>query len=136
MTIDILSYHSPLRVKDNGSLPQSVCCNTPSSTDWAILNSTDAKRLRRLLQATDDLTMQRIEQACRLIEAYHAVYRRDLMRLRRRECFSRCPPPTLDQLQQIAASLNQEGNQDCSTTDVLSQLQALAQQLRAVRADS
>lgn len=136
MTIDILSYHSLTRVEHNGSLHESVCCNTLASTDWTILNSTDAKRLRRLLQTSDNLTMQGIEQACRLIKAYHAVYRRDLMRLRCQGCFGRCPPPTLDQLQQMAASLNQKENQDYSATDVLSQLQALAQQLRAIRANS
>ena len=80
--------------------------------------------------------MPGIEQACRLIEAYHAVYRRNLMQLRRQGCFGRCPSPTLDQLQQMAASLNQKENQNHSATDVLSQLQALAQQLQAIRADA
>lgn len=125
------SVHSTEKI--NSSLPQPMRCTSRSQSDWAVLNSTDAGRVRRLLRETDGFTVQRIEQACRLIENYHAVYRRDLVKLRRQGCFGRCPLPTSKQLQQIAKSLNEKENQSYSATYVLIELRALAEQLRAVR---
>jgi hypothetical protein len=134
MSIDVSGYSfSADMEKNNCSLHQPMRCNPSALSDWAVLNGTDVGRLRRLLQGTDGFTLQGIEWACRLIENYHAVYRQDLMQLRRRGCLGRCPSPTSEQLQQIAKSLNEQESQNCSVTDVLAELKTLARQLRAIR---
>lgn len=134
MSIDVSGYRFFADMeKNNSSLHQSMRCNSHVLSDWAVLNSTDVGKLRRFLQETDGFTMQRIEWVCRLIENYHAVYRRDLMQLRRQRYFDRCPLPTSEQLQRIAKSLNEEENQSCSAAEILSELRALARQLRTIR---
>lgn len=133
MSIDVSDHNSFHDIeKNNNSLPQLMRCSSQFLSDWAILNSTNARKLR-CLQETDGFTMLEIEQACRLIEAYHAVYRRDLLKLRRRECVGKCPPPTSSQLQQIVESLNEKKNLNYSVSQVLMELRILARQLRVSR---
>lgn len=134
MSIDVSDYNSFRDMeKGNGSLPQPMGCSSQFLSDWAILNSIDAGRLRRLLKNTDSCAMFRIEQACRLVEVYHVVYRRDLLQLRRQGCSGRCLSPTLSQLQQIVESLNENENLNYSVSQVLTELRTLARQLRAIR---
>lgn len=137
MSIDVSDYNFFRDIKkSNGSLSQPMCCSSQSLSDWAILNSTNARRLRLLLQDADSFAMPRIEQACRLVEAYHAVYRRDLLQLRRRKCVGQCPPPNSSQLQQMVESLNEKENLNYSASHVLMELRILARQLRAQRISS
>jgi hypothetical protein len=107
-------------------------CATHQSlpSDWSILNSIDAGKLRRCLLETDGFTGQKIEQTCRLIESYHAVYRRDLLQLRRQGYLGKCPSPALNQLQQIAQKLGEQESQIYSTEHVLLELKTLATYLR------
>lgn len=98
------------------------------STDWAILNDTTPKQLRRITIHFD--TDIEIEQACHLLESYHAVYRKNLMQLRRQGCRGKCPLPTTAQLQQIAQDLQTKTDQSYSPQQVMDQLQAIAQKLR------
>lgn len=44
-------------------------------SDWAILNDTTPKQLRRILAEFHQLTSVEIERASLLLESYHAVYR-------------------------------------------------------------
>lgn len=133
MSSDAFDYSFSHGKKDNIFCPQPMPSSLQFLSDWAILNSTDARRLRRYLGSTNGFTLQRIEQACHLIEDYHAVYRRSLLELRHQGCLGRCPAPTPDQLHQIAESLNKKANQGYSATSVLAELQALAHQLRAIK---
>ncbi|MGB5962898.1 MAG: hypothetical protein WBG73_19835 [Coleofasciculaceae cyanobacterium] len=98
-------------------------------SDWAILNDLASKQLRRGIIHFD--TDNEIEQACHLLESYHAVYRKNLMQLRRQGCRGKCPLPTTAQLQQIAQDLQAKTNQSYSPQQVMEQLQEIVQKLRS-----
>lgn len=103
-------------------------CRRNLSSDWAILNNTTSRQLRRLIIHFH--TDSEIEQICHLLESYHAIYRQNLLQLRRQGCRGICPLPTTAQLQQIAQDLQSKTAQNYSPQQVLEQLQALAQKLR------
>jgi hypothetical protein len=102
-------------------------------SDWAILNDTKSSQLRRILATVHSCTDIEIEQACHLLESYHAVYRHNLMRLRAQGCRGKCPLPTTAQLQQIAQHLQTKTYQSYSPQQLMHELQALAQKLRQRR---
>ena len=100
-----------------------------SITDWEILNHTNPTRLKRILMSRSEHETTNIEETCNLISAYHQVYRRGLMQLRQQRHSGSCPPPTSEQLQQIADLLQQNGKVTTSQ-QILAALQLLAQRLR------
>lgn len=54
-------------------LEQGLCM----LSDWAILNDTKPKKLRRVLTQFHHFTDPEVQQAVILLESYHAIYRRD-----------------------------------------------------------
>lgn len=103
-------------------------CRSYLVSDWAILNDTTSRQLRRM--AIHFHTDIEIEQACYLLESYHAVYRKNLLQLRRQGCRGKCPLPTTAQLQEIVQDLQRKTDQSYSPQQVIDQLQAIAQKLR------
>ncbi len=102
-------------------------------SDWAILNDTTPKQLQRILAEFHNLSSVEVERARFLLESYHGVYR--LARLKQRQAGVRgkCPPPSLEQLQQIASLLSQKADPSFSPETTLSRLQDLAEHLRQYR---
>ena len=99
-------------------------------SDWAILNDTNPKKLQRVLSDFHQLTKPEIASAIALLESYHAIYRQERLRQRQQgQALGQCPPPTTDQLQQIAQLLKTAIAPDA----ILKRLQALAQLLRQHR---
>ncbi len=103
-------------------------------SNWAILNDTTSKQVKRIWAEFHNLTPAETQQACHLLESYHAVYRRD--RLKQRQTGgvrSRCQPPSREQLQQIANLVTQKASLTLAPEAILSQLQDLADLLRQYR---
>lgn len=98
-------------------------------SDWAILNDTTPKQLQRIFKEFHHLSNTAIAQASRLLEAYHTIYRQERLANRKAGGRSKCPSPSLEQLQQIAALIGLS----ISEAKTLSQLQDLAQRLREYR---
>ncbi|NEQ32694.1 MAG: hypothetical protein F6K04_17100 [Leptolyngbya sp. SIO4C5] len=94
-------------------------------SDWAILNDTSPEQIQRVLSEFHQRTAAEIQQAARLLERYHAVYRRDRQRQLRTCRGQSCLPPTLDQLARMDATI--------SPDTVLSRLQEIALLLRQYR---
>lgn len=102
-------------------------------TDWAILNDTSPEQLQRVLVEFHHLSAVEIEQATILLESYHAVYRRDRRTARKTGTIGQCRLPTSEQLQQIAQQFNFKTNHKLQPSDILTQLQDLAELLRQYR---
>ncbi len=100
-------------------------------SDWAILNDTNASKLRRIMAEFLSISAYETEQAIFLLEAYHAVYRVDRLAQRQTGVRGACPTPTEDQLQRIQNELG-EG----TPRSILAKLQQLASQLRQYRVAS
>ncbi len=131
MTVNASNYNSSKGTGENSCpLPQSTLCKLQILSDWEILNSTNAERLRHRLQGINTFTAQQIAQACSLLESYHLVYRCELMQLRYQGYFGRCPQPNLEQLYRIAENFNKRENQNFSALGVLIRLKELAWRLR------
>ena len=94
-------------------------------TPWALLNDTKPDRLRKLL-IDINLPPYEINQSCELLTAYRTIYLPDRLKSRSR---SICPTPTEDQLDRISAQLPFI----ITNQILLTQLQALAQQIREYR---
>jgi hypothetical protein len=112
-------------------------CGVYFVSDWAILNDTKSKQLRRILSEFYNLTEPEIHLACVLLESYHAVYRRDRLKQRRNQLTSGqarikapCLPPMIAQLDEIAQQVNIKTSSSIGTGEVLIQLQELAKHLR------
>jgi hypothetical protein len=103
-------------------------CGVYLLSDWAILNDTMPPKLRRVLSSADPLTPSEIEQAVRVLEAYHAVYRRDRLIARQSGAKGQCPPPTEPQLAEMSEMLDMHPG-----SRVLGALRAMADRLRAYR---
>ncbi|MEM8831826.1 MAG: hypothetical protein AAGE96_21070 [Cyanobacteria bacterium P01_G01_bin.19] len=99
-------------------------------SNWAILNDTNEKQVKRILTEFHNLTPSEIEQASLLLLSYHAVYRRD--RLKNRQGKGKCQTPTAEQLTRIA-SLTKKKGLLLSPEQTLSQLEQLASLLREYR---
>jgi hypothetical protein len=85
-------------------LEQGLCM----LSDWAILNDTKPKKLRRVLTQFHHLTEPEVEQAIILLESYHAVYRRDRILQKQKGA---CPDPTTVQLQEIGDRIQAHSTQ-------------------------
>ncbi|HEY9650545.1 MAG TPA: hypothetical protein V6C95_07775 [Coleofasciculaceae cyanobacterium] len=106
-------------------------------SDWAILNDTRAKQLKRILSEFYHLSDSEIHLACVLLESYQAVYRRDRLEQRRIQSMlaegriqERCLPPTDTQLHEITQRVNAKIAISIKTEEISTQLQNLAQHLR------
>ena len=109
-------------------------------SDWAILNDTKSKQLERILTEFYRLSKSEINQACSLLESYHAVYRRNRLEQRRNQgslgqtrISRRCPPPTAIQLHEIAQAMYAKAGLMLRAEQVKIQLQDLAKRLRQYR---
>lgn len=109
-------------------------------SDWAILNDTKSKQLERILTEFYRLSKSEINQACSLLESYHAVYRRNRLQQRRNQRSLNqpridrgCPPPTAVQLQEIAQRMNAKAGLTLRAEQVKIQLQDLAKRLLRYR---
>ena len=101
-------------------------------SNWAILNDTSLKQVRRVLSEFHNLTPVEIEQASNLLSCYHNVYRRDRLKNRQSKG-GKCQTPTKEQLERISSLLSQQTNLSCSPEQVLAQLEQLANLLREYR---
>ncbi len=101
-------------------------------SNWAILNDTTSKQVQRILTEFHNLTSTEIEQACFLLESYHAIYRQDRLK-QRLKSRGKCPTPSSEQLQRIAECLQQKTKLILSEENTLSKLQELAELLREYR---
>lgn len=107
------------------------------ASDWAILNDTRSKQLKRILSEFHHLSDSEIHLACVLLESYQAVYRRDRLAQRRRQSMLEqgriqepCLPPTDTQLYEITQRVNAKIAVNIETEEISTQLQNLAQHLR------
>ncbi|HEY9893618.1 MAG TPA: hypothetical protein V6D37_17845 [Candidatus Sericytochromatia bacterium] len=114
---------TPLQLKSNWRE-----CRGNLVSDWAILNDTTSRKLRKM--AVHFYTDIEIEQMSHLLESYHAIYRHNLLQLRRQGYRGKSPLPTTPQLQQIAQDLQSKSAQNYSPQQVMEQLQEIAQKLR------
>ncbi|MBE7385083.1 MAG: hypothetical protein F6J95_027185 [Leptolyngbya sp. SIO1E4] len=94
-------------------------------SDWAILNDTQVSQLARILGEFHRLTEAEITAAETLLSRYHAVYRRDRLKLAAGRNRGRCQMPSDRQLHAINAKL--------PPRIVLGQLRQLAYWLRQYR---
>ncbi len=96
-------------------------------SDWAILNDTSQKKLRRVLTQFHHLTEIEVQQSWLLLESYHAIYRRDrIMQGQKGQCLE----PTAAQLRAIADLIQPANQQPVSPSAVLARLHLLADRLR------
>ena len=100
-------------------------------SNWAILNDTNDKQLRRILVEFHNLTSGEIDRASVLLSSYHAVYRRDRLKNRQGKG-GKCQTPTVEQLTRIAESCQQQ-EVNLTSDRTLSQLEQLASWLREYR---
>lgn len=106
-------------------------------SDWAILNDTKSKQLKRILSEFYHFSDSEIHLACILLESYQAVYRRDRLEQRRIQptlaagrIQQRCLPPTDTQLHEITQRVNAKTPVNIKTEEISPQLKTLAQHLR------
>lgn len=99
-------------------------------SDWAILNDTTPKKLRRVLTQFHHLTEIEVQQSSVLLASYHAIYRRDRLMQGQK---GQCPDPRMEQLQAIADLIRQNSPQTLSLSAVLEHLHRLADRLRQYR---
>lgn len=123
------------KVKQHKKLNEYLLeCGLYLLSDWAILNDTKLQQLQNILGEFHSLTKLEIEQAHKLLEAYHKIYRTERLRQQaNNKTKGRCNPPTIQQLQRIAEVLETKGIYSLSTETVMQKLQNLASQLRQYR---
>ncbi len=102
-------------------------------SDWAILNDTTPKQLQRVFSQFHYLSAVEIQQAKRLLESYHAVYRAQRLQQRQAGIKGQCLPPTTEQLQQIAQHLATPSPDRFHPETLMTKLQAIASRLREYR---
>ncbi len=102
-------------------------------SDWAILNDTEPQQLRRILGEFHNLTEVEIKQATVVLESYHQIYRQERLKQRQAGVKGKCPPPSVEQLENIASCLEQEIKLRLSPEQTLSRIQTLASLLRQYR---
>lgn len=102
-------------------------------SDWAILNDTTAKQLQRVFSQFYYLSDVEIQQAKRLLDCYHAVYRAQRLQSRQAGIKGHCLPPTREQLQQISQCLSTQIGEKFRSETVLAKLQEIASRLREYR---
>jgi hypothetical protein len=102
-------------------------------SDWAILNDTTVKQLQRILAEFHNFTSVEISRSSLLLESYHAVYRRERLKLRSSGVKGKCQPPSREQLQQIGHLFEQKAKLTLKSEEILERLQKLAERLRQYR---
>ncbi len=103
-------------------------------SDWAILNDTKPQQLPKIIGEFYSFTNLEVEQAQKLLSAYHKIYRTERFRQRaNQQAKGKCNPPTNQQLKEIAEVLRTKEIYSLSTKAVIQNLQKLASQLREYR---
>jgi hypothetical protein len=102
-------------------------------SDWAILNDTRPKQLQRIFTQFHGLTPVEVQQATRLLENYHAVYRAQRLLARQTGTQGQCLPPTTEQLQQMAQRLFNQTHEMLAPEILMTQLQEIGSRLREYR---
>lgn len=123
-------------------------------SDWSLLNSLTASRLRQLLTSNHALTPEQLHQSLAILQSYQAVYRRDRVASRTENRVAsrtenrvasqsenrppssnrtRCEPPTADQLARMVAHLQSNGVLDVDADSLLTQLEQWADLIRQAR---
>ncbi|MEC4814973.1 MAG: hypothetical protein SAK29_17085 [Scytonema sp. PMC 1069.18] len=130
-----LSTWTSRKVKQHKELNTYLLeCGLYLVSDWAILNDTKPQQLQNILGEFHGMTNVEIEQAQKLLEAYHTIYRTERWRQRaNKETRGRCNPPTIEQLQKMTEVLETKGIYSLSTKSVMQKLQNLATHLRQYR---
>lgn len=129
-----LTSWTNIRVKQHQPLTQFLLeSGVYLISDWAILNDTRPKQLERILSEFHSLTSTEITYLCRLLASYHLVYRTQRLQQRSLGIKGKCPPPTTEQLQQIAVNIQSQTGQRLMDETVMIQLQNLATLLRQYR---
>ncbi|MGK7910690.1 MAG: hypothetical protein AB4050_04290 [Synechococcus sp.] len=85
-------------------------CGVYLISDWAILNDTSTRQLCRILFEFHTLTETEIQDAAKLLEAYHSTYRHDRLIQRQTGRPGRCAQPTTEQLLRMAKYLHEYDN--------------------------
>jgi len=101
-------------------------------SNWAILNDTNVKQLKRILSQFHNLTPVEIDRDTTLLSSYHNVYRRDRLESRQGKG-GKCQSPSAEQLARIAQAIEQVSDLALSPEQVLTQLEQLANLLREYR---
>ncbi|BAY85948.1 hypothetical protein NIES267_54540 [Calothrix parasitica NIES-267] len=115
MSLDNWAY---LQTKQNPELKKFLSeFGFKHLSDWALLNRVRKKQLERLL-----------EQERYVIQAFHAVYRRDREQQKNRVS-QKCPDPTTAQLEEMLAYLQQQIWIN-TPVQLIKELKQIAQQLR------
>ncbi|BAZ40706.1 hypothetical protein NIES4101_66670 [Calothrix sp. NIES-4101] len=116
MSLDNWTY---LQTKQNPDLKNFLSeFGFQNLSDWALLNRARVKQIERLS------TLERF-----VVEAFHAVYRRD-RRMQHHQGAKRCPDPTNSQLQEMLAYLKQQQVSIDTTIELMKLLKNIALQLR------
>ena len=102
-------------------------------SNWAILNDTSEKQLKRVLNEYHSLTPTEIDKAAALLVSYHDVYRSDRSNKTDGGKGKKCQTPTEEQLERISALFAKETQISLSIEQTLSALELLASQLREYR---
>ncbi|MBE9225124.1 hypothetical protein IQ264_06705 [Phormidium sp. LEGE 05292] len=103
-------------------------------SDWAILNDTNIKQLQRIFLEFHHLTPGEIKQFSLLLETYHAVYRRDRLKLRQTGGNGgQCLPPTSPQIEEMISYFQAKSGIQLPSEQVVNQLRKMADKLREYR---
>ncbi len=129
-----LTSWTKIRVKQHPALTKFLLeSGVYLISDWAILNDTRPKQLKRIFSEFHSLTSSEIEYFCRLLESYHLVYRTQRLQQRSLGIRGKCPPPTTEQLQAICLNIQGQKSKLLMVETVMRQLQKLASLLRKYR---
>ena len=116
MSLDNWAY---LQTKQNPELKKFLSeFGFQNLSDWALLNRTRKKQLERLSA-----------QECYVVEAFHAVYRRDRQQ-QKNKGNKKCPNPTTAQLEEMLSYLQQQQVQINTQVQLIEELKQIALQLR------
>ncbi len=106
-------------------------------SDWLMLCQRSPGSVQRMLSEFYRQTPTEVERAVQLLQGFHQVYRIALMRQRQQRGRAQpYPPPTTEQLQQIAAQLSSIQPAAADAEAMLAELQTLATYIRAYRIQS
>lgn len=103
-------------------------------SDWAILNDTNIKQLQRIFLKFHHLSLGEIQQFSLLLETYHAVYRRDRLKLRQTGGNGgQCLPPTSSQIEEMISYFQAKSSIQLHCEQLMNQLRKMADKLREYR---
>jgi len=116
MSLDSWAY---LQTKQNQELKDFLSeFGFKNLSDWALLNRARPKQIDRLS-----------DRDRKLVEIFHAVYRRDRI-TQRQAGLGKCPDPSKAQLQEMLTSLQTQNITINSTVELMKELKQVALQLR------